>query len=159
MGKNYVDEPHEEMKSNFLDMMKDAYKVDISIGIFGIRNLRFKSRKPRVSIGLSNEEPWVDEEGNSNYWILKLDDSGDPSQTQVETFHPTFGGNYMFKGVTLAAEPLLWPYIVISVIDDVREEAIIHFGGGCETCFTTIHLLDYLEGEEFKNISLVYERA
>ena len=94
-----------------------------------------------------------------NYWVTDLDQDGDPNQTQVNTFHPTFGGNYTFENITLAAEPLLWPYIVIKVEDKVHKEALIHSFSGCEACFTTIPLLDYLEGEEFRNISLVYERA
>ena len=148
------------MRSLFLDSMKIAYTVDIEIGIFGIRNLRFKAQKPRITIGLSSDlGDAVDEEGNSKFWILKQDEAADPSQAPGESLHPTFGKIYTFKAVTLEAEPLLWPYIVISVVDEVHEEAFIHSFSGCEACFTTIPLLDYLEGEAFENISLVYERA
>lgn len=56
LGKNYVDEPHEEMRKNFLDSMVDSYTVNIAIGIFGIRNLRFKARKPKITVYLSNQE-------------------------------------------------------------------------------------------------------
>ena len=72
MGDKYKDEPHEEIKSKFTDKMKDFWHVDIAIGIFGIRNLRFKSKKPKITISLSNMEQTFDEDGKSNFWILKL---------------------------------------------------------------------------------------
>ena len=38
---------------------------------------------------------------------------------------------------------MLWPYIEIIVEDEVKEKALIHSFSGCETCFTTISLVDY----------------
>lgn len=44
------------MRKNFLDSMVDSYTVNIAIGIFGLRNLRFKARKPKITVYLSNQE-------------------------------------------------------------------------------------------------------
>ena len=58
----------------------------------------------------------------------------------------------------MAAEPLFWPYLVVKVEDEVKEKALIHSFSGCESCFTTIPLIDYAH-ELLDESQLIYEKA
>lgn len=62
-----------------------------------------------------------------------------------ETANPNFGKIIPFRNVKLQREPMLWPYIEIIVEDEVKEKALLVAFSGCETCFTTISLVDYAQ--------------
>ena len=59
-----------------------------------------------------------------------------------ETVNPNFGACVPFKDVELVKEPLYWPFLAILITDEVKENGGF---GGCETCFTTISLLDFAD--------------
>lgn len=75
------------------------------------------------------------------------------------TCNPNFGQIITFPSVSLAYEPLFWPYIEVRVVDEEKEKALIKkFAGGCEDCFTTISLVDYAH-DLMDEVDLLYAKA
>lgn len=64
------------------------------------------------------------------------------------TYCPNFGTIVSFKEISLPKDPLLWPYIEITVDDLCRKDNFFNwlFGSGCEPCFTTLSLIDFQDG-------------
>ena len=53
--KNWVDVDHERTVREFKEARAIDFTVDVSISLFGIRNLIFKAREPIVYICLTND--------------------------------------------------------------------------------------------------------
>lgn len=79
----------------FNQITRIAFKTNITISIFGIRNLINNARRPIITLRLTNDPKGRQE-------VLKLDDP-------VSTRNPNFGRIIVFKDVELTFEPLLWP--------------------------------------------------
>ena len=62
-----------------------------------------------------------------------------------ETYTPNFGKVISFKDIELPKDPLLWPYIEITVTDLVRSDDFFKklFKVGCEDSYTTLSLIDF----------------
>ena len=72
-------------------------------------------------------------------------DQADISDTAPQPTHePNIGEYVELKGIPLEQEPLLWPFITVSIKDRAQTK-LIGIGGkkGCEECFTTLSLLGY----------------
>ena len=54
-NKNYKDPKVARVEELFKSRTEEAYKVNIEMAIFGIRNLIKRAVKPRVKIGLTND--------------------------------------------------------------------------------------------------------
>ena len=70
------------------------------------------------------------------------------------THNPNISDGVKFEKVVLQMCPLLWPYLVIEISDDVSKGQI--FGAlnkkGCESSFTTVSLIDYADEDIFFDV-------
>lgn len=80
--------------------------------------------------------------------VIKFDEEVMKECKIDATVNPNFGSVIPFKDVELVAEPLYWPFLAITIIDEA---------GGCETCFTTISLLDFADKILFEK-DLIYAK-
>ena len=75
------------------------------MAILGIRNLNRKAVKPRMKIRLTNDKANTQEIMIDADWSAQMD--------LKETSNPNFGTTVRFDLVSLARDPLCWPYIEI----------------------------------------------
>lgn len=62
----------------------------------------------------------------------------------LDKLNPNFSDNIVFAEVELYKEPLMWPYIQISVVDK-GGKGYVGTTKGCENTYTTISILDYVD--------------
>ena len=80
---------------------------------------------------------------------------------QEVSHEPNIGEHVELEGIPLEQEPLLWPFITVSIKDQAQTK-LIGLGGkkGCEECFTTLSLLGYAaEAEILLGEELFYAHA
>lgn len=111
------------IKGDFNSLNDIAFKVDIDISVFGLRNLIKNARRPTIVLRLTNDPKRE----------LRI------TEADLKTQNPNFGKVLVFDKVELNAEPLLWPHLQIEVLDD----GIIMGLGGCEYSYTTIPLIEF----------------
>ena len=99
-------------------ILKQRYKVNIDVALFGLRNLLANARRPVITLRLTKDK---------REHVLKMEEP-------VNTRNPNFGKIVTFKGVVLPVEPLLWPQLEVQVSDEGNMFGL----GGCEQCYTTI---------------------
>ena len=92
------------------------HRVDLTVSILGIRNLRFDAIDPVVKVRLSDQ-------------MMPAKDGSVPESFREylkgkfkskETVSPNFGLLVTFKNVKLPRDPLYWPFLEILVTDRHR---------------------------------------
>ena len=151
---------HKELVEMFKKLTRDRCKVNLSFSLFAIRNLAQKAIKPIVTVKLTLDENDTDPQDLKFTKVIKLvKDEGDLEDGEEigvpdPSHHPNFCQKVSFENVPLREEPLLWPFLQITVSDE--EKGFMR--KGCETCYTTISLIqfagDILSFEEMKYATL-----
>ena len=78
-------------------------------------------------------------------WFKQMSDS----MPEAKTTCPNFGKIITIKDIILTKEPLFWPYLTVQIIDLAKQDALVSgWAAGCEQCFTTISLIDYIDPKD-----------
>lgn len=107
----------------------------------GLRNLVRAAKEPEITLRLTNGL-----EDHKQPKPITIDKTWLSDQLKKdETYCPNFGQVVPFKEISLPSDPMLWPFIEISVTDLCRKDNFFNklFKNGCEDSFTTLSLVDF----------------
>lgn len=143
----------DKILQDFKSSIEPKFRVNLKFALYGIRDLIHKSKKPVVTVKLTNSENPDDIKQITQESLEQLDPNN-----KKDPFSPNFGVVETFKKVELAKEPLSWPFLEITVHDAAKKGALLGaLAGGCETSHTTVSLIEYAENiiDEYQ---LLYSR-